>query len=407
MRIWLVTIGEPLSLEEQTRRLRTGIFADYLANRGHEVTWITSRFDHYSKRYFTSEDVLERNGIRFVFLNGRPYSKNISLARQLNHREIARDFERRAPGLGQPDVLVASVPPIDLCESVARFARASGTPLIVDIRDLWPDELLRRIPRPLSWAGRLLTTPMTHAVRRTMRQSTAIIGVSQGYLGWGLAHAGRTAGPYDRVIPLGYADSVSACRQREARASGMLGHDAANFFFAGAFNNSVDLDAVIGAFAALPEAKVTATLAGTGDKFAAWVDAARMDERIQFPGWVGPPQLAALAESADVGLVCYKPESLVAMPNKIFEYMSFGLPILNSIPGEAAELVESEGLGVNYTAGDEAGLAACIDAMAGNRDLRREAGRRSAALFEARYTSEKVYGAYAALIEAMAGDSTK
>jgi glycosyltransferase involved in cell wall biosynthesis len=402
MRIWLVTIGEPLSLDAQSRRLRTGIFAEYLVNRGHEVTWITSKFDHYSKRYFTSEDTLERNGVRFEFLNGKPYSKNISLARQINHMEIARDFERRVPLFGSPDVIVASFPPIDLCKSVARFAHANAIPFVVDIRDLWPDELLRRVPAFLSWAGGVLTAPMTHAVRRTMRRATAIIGVSQAYLEWGLAHAGRAGGVHDRVIPLGYGDSVAAHAQREARASGIIEREKVNFFFAGAFNNSVDLDAVIGALGQMPAAALSATLAGTGDKFAAWVDAARGDERIAFPGWVDPPQLAALAQNADVGLVCYKPESLVAMPNKIFEYMSFGLPILNSIPGEAAQLVESEGIGLNYTAGDATGLADCLAAMVADSQMRREMGRRSAALFEERYTADKVYGAYAALVESMA-----
>lgn len=407
MRIWLVTIGEPLSINGEARRLRTGIFAGHLRAKGHEVTWVTSRFDHYSKQYFTSHDALEHDGIRYEFLDGRPYSKNISLARFHNHRQIARDFERRSGRWPEPDVVVCSFPPIELCDSVTAYTASRGIPCIIDIRDLWPDELMRRIPAPLSPLGVALTTPLRRAVRRIMKSAAAIVGVSQAYLDWGLAHSGRTGGANDLVIPLGYADSEAARRQREARASGNMAHANANFFFAGAFNNSVDLDAVISAFSQMPSAAIAATLAGAGDKFSAWVEAARDDGRIQFPGWIDPLQLAALAAGADAGLVCYKPESLVAMPNKIFEYMSFGLPIINSIPGEAAEMVEGKGIGLNYDAGDVAGLAACIATLSEDRDMRRQMSRRSAALFETCYTSDKIYGAYAKLVESPVGDRDK
>ncbi len=407
MHIWLVTIGEPLSISGESRKLRTGVFANYLQARGHEVTWITSKFDHYSKRYFTPSDALQHNGIRYEFLNGRPYSKNISLARFHNHRQIARDFERRSNRWPEPDVAVCSFPPIELCDSVIAYTASRDIPCVIDIRDLWPDELMRRIPAVLSPVGEVLTAPLRRAVRRIMRNAAAIIGVSQTYLDWGLRHSGRIGDRNDRVIPLGYADSEAARQQREARASGRMAHENAGFFFAGAFNNSVDLDAVIDAFAQMPSAAVTATLAGTGDKFSAWVEDARDDSRIQFPGWIDPVQLAALAAGADVGLVCYKPESLVAMPNKIFEYMSFGLPMINSIPGEAARMVEEKGIGLNYDAGDVTGLAACIASLAEDREMRRQMSRRSAALFEACYTSERVYGAYAKLVESLAGDRAK
>lgn len=405
MHVWLVTIGEPLSIAEPSRRLRTGIFADFLVEKGHRVTWITSRFDHYSKTYFTDLKRLEHNGIAFEFLDGRPYNSNISLARFANHREIARDFERRSGQLLRPDVIVCSFPPIELADRVMRYAASNEIPCVIDVRDLWPDELIARMPIPLRIAGPLLTLPMQCAVRRAFRLATSIVGVSKTYLNWGLQHAGRLQGRSDRLIPLGYADSASALSQRSMRRLGGPSSGDTNFFFAGAFNNSVDLDTVIAAFSLMPERPIRANLAGAGEKHAAWSASSAADERITLPGWIDPPRLAELAHSADVGLVCYRPESLVAMPNKIFEYMSFGLPILNSIPGEAAELVESNGIGLNYTAGDVDSLVACIKTLIDNPQQRREMGLKSAALFEERYCSERIYGEYADLLLCLTGAS--
>ncbi|GAI08595.1 unnamed protein product, partial [marine sediment metagenome] len=50
MRIWLITIGEPLPSDNNNDRLyRTGILAKLLIQRGHEVVWWTSTFDHVRK----------------------------------------------------------------------------------------------------------------------------------------------------------------------------------------------------------------------------------------------------------------------------------------------------------------------------------------------------------------------
>jgi hypothetical protein len=51
MRVWLITVGEPLPLDGPGERmLRTGILAAFLAARGHEVVWWSSSFDHVRKR---------------------------------------------------------------------------------------------------------------------------------------------------------------------------------------------------------------------------------------------------------------------------------------------------------------------------------------------------------------------
>jgi len=58
MKIWLVTIGEPLPLgiSKDDRLHRTGQFARYCASKGHEVVWWTSTFDHFRKQHHFEGD---------------------------------------------------------------------------------------------------------------------------------------------------------------------------------------------------------------------------------------------------------------------------------------------------------------------------------------------------------------
>ena len=42
MRIWLITVGEPLPTDGAERLLRAGILADMLSAKGHDVVFWTS-----------------------------------------------------------------------------------------------------------------------------------------------------------------------------------------------------------------------------------------------------------------------------------------------------------------------------------------------------------------------------
>ena len=50
MKVWLVKLGEPLPVDGNRRLHRYGILAEMLSQKGHEVTWWTSTFDHWDKK---------------------------------------------------------------------------------------------------------------------------------------------------------------------------------------------------------------------------------------------------------------------------------------------------------------------------------------------------------------------
>jgi glycosyltransferase involved in cell wall biosynthesis len=397
--IWLIVIGEPIPIEPQSRALRTRILARHLATLGHSVTWWTSNFNHFTKTHHPVEQTEcdSNEGYSLRFLRGRAYRRNLSVARFLNHREIAQDFKAQAAQLASPDIIVCCFPSIELTREAVKFAKRRAVPVVVDIRDLWPDEMRSRIPKTLRGIGSLLLAPMERQVRTSMRLADSIVGVSQAYLDWGLAKAGRNKGDNDCVVPLGYPDSAESRAMRHAKKIHPKSRPL-NFFFSGSFNNSVDLGSLIGAFRGLRDQPISATLCGDGDNFVRWQALAADDPRIEFSGWVQADEIRRLAAQADVGVVCYRPESLVAMPNKLFEYMSFGLPIINSIPGEAAALVEDRGIGLNYVSGSADGLRGAILAMLASSPQRAQMAEASGRCFEQDFSADAVYQHFSKVI---------
>ena len=71
--------------------------------------------------------------------------------------------------------------------------------------------------------------------------------------------------------------------------------------------------------------------------------------RIAAPGF---PEWAYVLSQTDAGFNASFPEALIYLPNKIFAYLAVGAAVLNTIPGECADLIAQTGCGLTYTAGD-------------------------------------------------------
>jgi hypothetical protein len=252
MRCWLITVGEPLPLPGSTaRRWRTGLLAETLRSRGHDVLWWTSTVDHFSKRYFLEGEprVPVAPRLELQFLHGEIYKRNVSLARLRNHAQIGRRFAALATQEPPPDVIVASLPTLELADEAVKYGHRNGVKVIVDVRDLWPDIFVEVAPPPARPVARWLLKPLFRRAASALRQCAAITAVSDSYLAWGLDRAGRTAGPTDAMFPLGYEPVVPTDADRTGTRAmlsraGVEKHNVVAVF-AGQFGRTYDLGTVI------------------------------------------------------------------------------------------------------------------------------------------------------------------
>ena len=75
--------------------------------------------------------------------------KHVGIARIINHRLLGVNFTDYASKQLQPDVIHVGNIPIELAYAVVKYAKLYSIPVIVDIRDLWPD-IFDFIPYPLN-----------------------------------------------------------------------------------------------------------------------------------------------------------------------------------------------------------------------------------------------------------------
>lgn len=410
VRVWVVRDMEPLPVDDGDRRLmRSAMLCDALARRGHEVCWITSTFDHYAKRQRAAASEVREVAANYTIalLHAPSYRSNRSPFRVWHNHVFARAFLAFASRATQrPDVIVTDVPTTETAKAAVQVARLWSVPSLLSIRDLWPDffgDFLPFVPRPLL---RLAVSGFERQVAYACRHATAIVGISQRYLEWGLDKGGRERNVLDGVVPLGYRPPAVAAAASEAALRYLREHgvdpDRLLVTFIGSWGATYDLETVLEAAERLGHRPdIQFVLAGTGEGHERLGRRIGGLDNVVAPGWLSATQIAVLLERTVLGLTPYREAAPQGLPNKVFEYMAYGVFQISTLQGEAAELLTGLNAGTVIASGDPQAMAAAIlDALAEAPDAGQRQRIRDA--FLARYDADAVYAGLARRIEALA-----
>jgi glycosyltransferase involved in cell wall biosynthesis len=91
-----------------------------------------------------------------------------------------------------------------------------------------------------------------------------------------------------------------------------------------------------------------------------------VNERVRFDGWVDNTLVPGIVADATIGVVPHYSCSHwnTTIPNKLFDYMAAGKPVIVSDAVPAARIVRETGCGLVYSSTDPESLAAAVDRMA-------------------------------------------
>ena len=409
MLIWLMQTGEPLPTKNGVRKMRTAVLADKLLERGHSVLWWASAYEHQRKAMIASRDrnfdIFERYTIRV--LRGFRYRKNVSIARYIDHQIVALKFRIQSKKFAKPDVIVASMPDHLLAYEATRYARKNSIPFLVDIRDLWPDIFLNRFrSMGLYGVGKIALSMDFTRLSFLLKSADSLVAVSRGYLKWGLNKIKRTQISFDKVFYLGYkahSRKTAVSNEGSEIPAWLKGRENQKLFiFIGTFGVSYELEFILEAakrFARSGRIDICFVLAGTGEKSDLISKKALGLNNVVLPGWIGEKEINTLLKMGYAGLLSYVKDAPQGLPNKPFEYLSAGLPLVNSLEGEMAELIDQHRLGFNYLPSDLEGLCRCIGRLASDPALYGEMSKNASKFFKEHGDADKIYGEYATHIE--------
>lgn len=416
MNIWLLTIGEPVPTGPGSRdRLhRTGSFARFLASRGHHVVWWTSAFDHFRKKHLVPDDavIVEPCGLRIRLLRGCGYRRNVSVARFVDHAQVARKFSRLSPEEEKPDVVVAALPTVEMCLAAVAYGERWGVPVVIDLRDMWPDIFTEAVPAVLKPLARTLLKPLFNQARRACGSATALIGITEDFVDWGLERAGRSRSGFDRAFPFTYnAEPGDPAELRAAEAFWDAHGVQANaselvICYFGNVGRQLDLAHAVEAAGRLWASgkPIRFVLCGEGERLEEYRRGAATLPNVVLPGWVNRAQILTLMQRSSVGLdpLPHRYDYLASINNKAVEYLSAGLPVISSPQsGMLCGILKRWECGLSYASRDAGSLAACLIRLEQDREELRRFGVNALSLFREEFSADVVYPAMEAHLAAI------
>lgn len=407
--IQLFATGEPLPGDSSGMRLmRSGQLAQALVARGHRVTWISSQFDHFSKsqRKLSFRTELENN-FELLAIRSPGYARNVSVQRLVDHAVLGWRALKAARLEPAPDVVVASFPPIEIALAAARLAKERACPLIVDVRDKWPDAILDLAPSLARPLARAALSPYFALTRRAMSRASRLTAHTPRFLDWAAGRAGRSATASEDAFPFCFAapPQSSDAERHIVRASLGVSDDALLVVFAGTIGRQFDFVPVVDALTHLAgNSRIQIVLVGSGDQYEQTRAMFSECKNARFTGLLGRETLNAILAAADVGLCPYRNQSGFAdsIPNKFAEYLSFGLPVLFSLSDSlSAEILTKASAGYSYDSSSTT-LAKTLTILDEDRGLLSRMKTIAKNLFEREFLDSEVLPRFCAYIENVA-----
>lgn len=354
-------------------------FARRWVAQGHRVTVIASasRYSHLDgggqRRLLERRDI---DGIRVLCIRAY-YSQQMSRAARLRSF-FSYMIWAALVGLclTRHDVVFASSTPLTIGVPAVLIGRGRGIPYVFEVRDLWPRAPIELGMLQNRWAIALARLAEWVFYRLASRIVTLSPGMTEGVLA-----AGIPAGKIVMVPNACDLDLFAAPVTGDIRAA--LGLAAAEVLVvhAGNLGPSNDGDWLLNLAAQLARQctdRYRLLLLGEGN------DRPRLEQRardekltnVLFAGPVSRRETARYLRAADWGIVSFadKPVLATNSPNKFFDYLAAGLPVLVNTNGWTADLLRESGAGLALPR-DPAAAAALV----ANADKHHGAPRRAMA----------------------------
>jgi glycosyltransferase involved in cell wall biosynthesis len=292
------------------------------------------------------------------------------------------------------------MPTIELAEAATVYGSKHAVPVVLDMRDLWPDIFVEVAPSVLKAPVWLMSRRSDARLKACVQKADAVWGITPEFVEWGLGKAGRPAREGDASFWLGLSSELPSedkvlAAQASWEAKGIRESDGfINLCFFGVMSNKLDMETVIDAAKRIEKShpKVRFVLCGTGDHLADYRALAKGLANVVFPGWVNAPEIRCLMHRSVAALAPYRSrrDFMISIPTKAIEYLSAGLPLLSSLRGSLERLVSETRTGLSYANGDAAGLASAIRTLVEDRALRDEFALNARRTFEQSFVGEGI-----------------
>ena len=376
------------------------------ARAGHEVHVLTG-FPHHPTGIIPPE---YRRAFRRGFLRERvdgydvhrtwifPAANRGKFRRSLNYASfMASAAVTGALRIERPDVMVATSPQLLCAVAGHLLAKRFGTPLVMEVRDLWPESLVAvgasrhssALVRMLERLACQMYRRASHVVTITEAQRAAIV-------------AEGISGERVSVVPNGVDDVFFENRAAQPNGGRFV------VTYIGTLGMAHRLETLLEAARMLrDDAGVEFRIVGEGARREALEARAKELQltNVQFVGERPRGEVPRwIAESSACVVLLRRTEVfLTVVPSKMLEIMAGGRPIILGVEGEARALLERASAGLSIAPENAEQLAAAVRKLQSDATLAAQCGENGKAFVRREFRRETLAARYLELLERVGG----
>jgi len=396
----VIYFAQHFTTPQQGGGIRPYQMAKQLIARGHQVTMVCGGNKELGLTKI--KDDVERgniDGIDVVHIIV-PYSNNMSLLKRTNS---FIKYTKKSIGFAlreEYDLLFATSTPLTsgLIGIAAKVLRHK--PFIFEVRDLWPE-----LPKALGMKNPFFLFCMNVIEKMSYVCADGCIGLSPGICD-GIRCRSKKNKQIE-MVPNGCDLAIFKIGDRSnLNLEGVKTTDTVGVF-TGAHGVANGLDSILDAAAVLKRKgreDIKFVFIGDGRVKQTMVERAKNDglTNCLFFHPVSKFKIAEIIANADFGLMCLKNVPAFyygTSPNKFFDYIAAGLPVLNNYPGWLADMINEHKCGVAINPDDTEAFANATIQLADDADARKTMGINGRALAEKEFNRDILGASFVTFIE--------
>lgn len=311
--------------------VRTGKFVNDYVKKGYDVIYVTSDFDHMTKkRYYFNE---YKNSKQLHVIS---YKKNLSISRILSHLMFSYKTFYMLLAC-KPELVYVEVPNNSLVKSSAKYKKINNAEIIVDVFDMWPESM------PVKTKNMIVNRGFN--IWRNFRNKNLKFA-DQIWIECDYYRELLSAQNINLPMETKYLTLENAETSIETKVS----EDEIDLCYLGSINNIIDISLIEKIVSELAKNKRTRIhIIGDGERKDEFLEILKQNsiEIIDHGKVYEIDKLQEIFNQCWFGVNVLREDLAIGITMKSISYFRGGLPIINTVQGDTSRFVEECNIGIN------------------------------------------------------------
>lgn len=321
--------------------VRTGKFVNDYIKKGYDVIYVTSDFDHMTKkRYYFNE---YKNSKQLHVIS---YKKNLSISRILSHLMFSYKTFYMLLAC-KPELVYVEVPNNSLVKSSAKYKKINNAEIIVDVFDMWPESM------PVKTKNMIVNWGFD--IWRNFRNKNLKFA-DQIWIECDYYRELLSAQKINLPMETKYLKLKNAETSIEMKVS----EEEIDLCYLGSINNIIDISLIEKIVSELAKNKRTRIhIIGDGERKDEFLEILKQNsiEIIDHGKVYEIDKLQEIFNQCWFGVNVLREGLAIGITMKSISYFRGGLPIINTVQGDTSRFVEECNIGINV---DRHDVKSCV-----------------------------------------------